>query len=104
VRLCEVCETWEKADQAISAQDGVLTRKYNEQLARAEKAEKTIEILRAELELAHKFHDIAVKERDLARYQLAKLTEAPKPRLSGTGLCPYCGQPAGSADCQRSHP
>ncbi len=73
VRLCEVCETWEKADQAISAQDVVLTRKYNEQLARAEKAEKTIEILRAELELAHKSHDIAVKERNHARYLLGEV-------------------------------
>jgi hypothetical protein len=50
-----------------------LTRKYNEQLARAEKAEKTIEILRAELELAHKFHDIAVKERNHARYLLGEV-------------------------------
>lgn len=67
VRLCEVCETWEKAEQAISAQDEVLTRKYNEQLARADKAEKTVESLQAQLDLAHKFHDVAVRERDYER-------------------------------------
>jgi hypothetical protein len=81
VRLCEVCETWEKAEQAITAQDEVLTRKYNEQLARAEKAEKTIEILRAELELVHKFHDIAVKERNHVRYLLGEVLAA----LNGDG-------------------
>ena len=45
-------------------------------------------------------YEEAVKERDLARAQAT----APKPRTSGTGMCPYCGQPAGSSDCQRSHP
>jgi len=40
VNLCEVCETWEKAEQTIAAQDEILTRRYNEQLARAEQAEK----------------------------------------------------------------
>jgi len=79
VRLCEVCE---------------VSQRY----------EKRIEELQALLDLANAMHDVAVKERDLARYQLAKLTEAPKPRPSGKSLCPYCGQPAGSADCQRSHP
>ena len=73
VRLCEVCETWEKAEQAIAAQDEILTRKYNEQLARAEKAEKTIESLRAEIELAHKFHDVAVCERNHARHLLGEV-------------------------------
>jgi hypothetical protein len=45
-------------------------------------------------------YEAAVKERDLARAQAT----VPKPRTSGTGMCPYCGQPAGSSGCQRSHP
>lgn len=73
VGLCEVCETWAKAEQTIAAQDEVLTRRYNEQLARAEKAEKTVESLKAQLELAHKFHDVAVKERDHARHLLGEV-------------------------------
>lgn len=64
VRMCEVCETWERAEQALDAQDKALTAKYNEQLARAEGLE-------AELRLAKALHDVAVKERDLARTQLA---------------------------------
>ena len=50
VRLCEVCETWEKAEQAISAQDEVLTRKYNEQLARAKRAEDENAAIRLAIE------------------------------------------------------
>lgn len=53
VRLCEVCETWEKAEQAIAAQDEILTRRYNEQLARAEKAEAKNSKYRECLETIH---------------------------------------------------
>lgn len=58
---------------SVSTQDEVLTRKYNEQLARADKAEKTVESLKAQLDLAHKFHDVAVKERDHARHLLGEV-------------------------------
>lgn len=33
----KIRETWTKAEQAIAAQDEILTRRYNEQLARAER-------------------------------------------------------------------
>lgn len=48
VRLCEVCEV-------------------------SEGYEKRLASLRAELELAHKFHDVAVKERDHARHLLGEV-------------------------------
>jgi len=80
VNLCEVCETWAKAEQAIAAQDEILTRRYNEQLARAEQAEKDrldqvkqSESLKAQLDLAHKFHDVAVAERNHARHLLGEV-------------------------------
>lgn len=50
VNLCEVCETWEKAEQAIAAQDEILTRRYNEQLARAERAEAQVAAMRQAME------------------------------------------------------
>jgi hypothetical protein len=42
-------------------------------MARALDAERGLAGLRAELELAHKFHDIAVKERNHARYLLGEV-------------------------------
>ena len=48
VRLCEVCET-------------------------SEGYEKRLESMRGELDLAHKFHDVAVKERDHARHLLGEV-------------------------------
>lgn len=50
VNLCEVCETWAKAEQAITAQDEILTRRYNEQLARAERSESQNTAMRQAIE------------------------------------------------------
>ncbi len=91
VRLCEVCETWERAEEALNAQDEVLTAKYNQQLARAEKAEKERDELRAEVERLQSWTPIGTysldvqheeerlritKERDLARAEGSRLREA----------------------------
>jgi hypothetical protein len=67
---------------------------------RAEKAERGRDACAASRQLILEMYEEAVKERDLARAQAT----VPKPRTSGTGMCPYCGQPAGSSGCQRSHP
>jgi len=67
---------------------------------RAEKAERGRDACAASRQLILEMYEEAVKERDLARAQAT----IPKPRTSGTGMCPYCGQPAGSSGCQRSHP
>jgi hypothetical protein len=67
---------------------------------RAEKAERERDACAASRQSILEMYEEAVKERDLARAQAT----VPKPRTSGTGMCPYCGQPAGSSGCQRSHP
>ena len=67
---------------------------------RAEKAERGRDACAASRQLILEMYEEAVKERDLARAQAT----VPKPRTSGTGMCPYCDQPAGSSGCQRSHP
>lgn len=70
VRLCEVCETWERAEAAINAQDEALTSKYNEQLARAERAERERDEALARCETLRELADQAAAEQGLAQRRM----------------------------------
>lgn len=41
---------------------------------------------------------------DKAVWRREMLKGRPSPLKAGTGDCPYCHKPAGSYECQRSHP
>ena len=64
-KFCEVCD--EKYDWAAPECPGCVRRRYDEA------QEKKIAGMKAQLEVAQAFHDVAVRERDLARIEADRL-------------------------------